>query len=96
MIVCTRFRRYEKNTLRGFADIELTRVGLVIKECCWHESHGKEWIAFPARSYVGPDGETKWQPLVEFAGKNATAAREQFRNQALVAVHDFVAKQEAS
>jgi hypothetical protein len=31
MIRCTKFRPYVKNTLRGFADIELSRVGITIK-----------------------------------------------------------------
>src|SRR5262249_21368912 len=62
MIRCTHFRPYEKNTLRGFVDLELTRVGLVLRDCAWHEKNGKQWVAFPARSYTDKDGGTQWQP----------------------------------
>jgi hypothetical protein len=85
MIRCIRLRRFEKNTLKGFADLELTRVGLVIRDCAWHESHGKQWIGFPARPY-DVNGERRWQPLVEFA-QGAAAAREQFQKLAIEAIH---------
>jgi hypothetical protein len=86
MIRCIRFRPYEKNTLKGFADLELTRVGLVLHDCCWHEKNGKEWVAFPARSYTDKDGATQWQCMIEFA-VGAKEAREQFQRQALEAIH---------
>lgn len=86
MIRCIRFRAYEKNTLKGFADLELTRVGLVLRDCTWHEKDGKEWVGFPAKSYEGKDGNALWQPLVEFA-EGAKEAREQFRKQAIEAIH---------
>jgi hypothetical protein len=84
-IRCTKFRPFAKNTLRGFCDLELTRVGLVIHDCTWHSKAGREWINFPAESYVS-NGETRWKPLVEFAA-SAGEAREQFQRQALEAVH---------
>jgi|AmaraimetFIIA100_FD_contig_91_1345034_length_3626_multi_5_in_0_out_0_2 hypothetical protein len=93
MIRCTRFRPYERNSLRGFVDLELTRVGLVLRDCAWHEKNGKQWVAFPARSYADKDGGTQWQPLVEFAD-GARAAREQFQQQAIEAIHAVVAERE--
>jgi hypothetical protein len=86
MIRCIKFRRYEKNTLRGFADLELPRVGIVIKDCPLHEKNGKQWVGFPARSYTDKNGATQWQPLIEFA-EGAKEARAQFQEQALAAVH---------
>jgi hypothetical protein len=93
MIRCVRLRPYEKNTLRGFADLELTRVGLIIRDCCWHEKNGKEWIAFPARQYQDKEGNTQWSPLVEFA-EWPTEARRQFQEKALEAIHTAVVEQE--
>jgi hypothetical protein len=84
MIRCLKFRPYTKNTLKGFADLELSRVGIVIKECCWHEKGGKEWISFPA-SFEGKDGQTQWFALVEFA-QGARQARDEFQRQALEAI----------
>ena len=94
MIRCIRFRAFEKNNLKGFVDLELTRVGIIIRDCTLHEKGGREWIGFPARSYEAKDGTTAWQPLVEFA-EGATEARRQFQEQAVAAIHDFVDKQNA-
>jgi len=86
MIRCLRFCPYQKNTLRGFADLELVRTGLVLRDCPVHEKNGKEWVAFPARSYQDKDGNTQWQALIEFA-EGAREAREQFQRQAIEAIH---------
>jgi hypothetical protein len=85
MIRCIRFRPYEKNTLRGFVDLKLSRVGIVIRDCTWHAKDGKEWISFPARPHE-KDGTTAWSPIVEFA-EDAKEARAQFRQQVLEAIH---------
>jgi hypothetical protein len=85
VIKCTKFRRYEKNTLLGFADLELVRTGIIIRDCTWHQKNGKEWVGFPARSYQDKDGKTQWSPLVEFA-EGAKEAREQFQQQAVAAI----------
>jgi hypothetical protein len=91
VIRCIKFRSYQKNTLQGFADLELVRTGIVIRDCTWHQhENGKEWVGFLARSYIKGDGTTQWQPLVEFA-EGATEARRQFQDQAVSAVHQFVA-----
>jgi hypothetical protein len=87
VIRCLRFRPYEKNTLRGFADLKLTRVGLVLRDCTYHRhASGKEWVGFAAKPYETKTGETAWQPIVEFA-EGATEARKQFQQQALEAIH---------
>jgi hypothetical protein len=77
-IRCLKLRRYKKNTLEAFIDLELSRVGLVFRDCTLHEKNGQEWVSFPARSYQGDDGTTRWQPLIEFA-VGAKQAREQFQ-----------------
>jgi hypothetical protein len=92
VIRCVRFRSYD--TLKGFADLELTRVGLIIHDCTWHEKNGKEWIGFPARSYTDKDGAAQWQALIEFA-EGATEARRQFQELAIGAIHDFIEEQDA-
>jgi hypothetical protein len=86
MIRCIRFRAYEKNTLKGFADLELSGVGLVLRDCTWHQENDKEWVGFAARSYENKEGGTAWQPIVEFA-EGATEARKQFQEKALAAIH---------
>lgn len=88
MIHCIKFRSYRKNTLLGFADLELTRVGLVLRECPWHQHpNGKTWIAFPARPYTGADGVPRWQPLAEFS---PGADREEFQRQVRAAIDSYI------
>ena len=88
MIRCIRFRPYEKNALKGFVDLHLTRVGLIIRGCLWIAKDGEEFVGFPMRSYRDQDGR-QWRALIEFAA-DATKAREQFQAKALEAIHAFV------
>lgn len=92
MIKCIKFRAYEKNTLRAFVDLELTRVGIVIHDCTWHLSHGKEWVSFPARSYQDKNGAMQWSPVVEFS-KTAGETREVFQTHAVAAIHEAAEKE---
>jgi hypothetical protein len=88
MIRCIKFHPYEKNTLRGFADLELTHVGIILRDCSLHQKDDEQWVSFPARSYVGNDGVTHYQPMIEFVA-GAKEAREQFQRQALKAIELF-------
>jgi hypothetical protein len=68
MIRCVNFRPHQKNTLRGIADLELARVGLMQHDCTRHRhANGKGWINFPARSYADPNAAVSWAPVIEFA-----------------------------
>jgi hypothetical protein len=93
MIRVLNFRPRQKNTLRASIDLELTTIGLVLRDCTWHQrEEGNEWVSLPARPYQGSDGVQRWQLIVEFAA-GATTARKQFPEQALAAIH-AVADQE--
>jgi hypothetical protein len=89
MIRCIRLRRCEKKGLRGFVDLELSRTGLVLRDCCLHEKIGQRWITLPACPYAGSDGTLRRQPIVEFS---ASANREQFQRQAIAAIDVFIAQ----
>jgi hypothetical protein len=91
MIRCVRFRLFRKNTLQGFADLQLVRTGIIIKDCALHERGGKYWIAFPARAYQ-VDGRTAWSPVVEFS-PDAGEAREAFQRLPVAGVRAFIDKQ---
>jgi hypothetical protein len=54
-ILCVKRRRFEKGSLKGFCDLQLTRVGLVIRDCCWHQKDGREWCSrvFPRFLVIG-------------------------------------------
>jgi hypothetical protein len=67
------FRRVTKNTLRGFATVEMPE-GLEIKDVSVHESNGKRFALLPSKAWVEPDGTVKrnnegriiWLPVLSF------------------------------
>jgi hypothetical protein len=84
-IVALNLRRMDKNTLRAFVDIELSDLGIIIKDCCWHEKCGKQWVSPPGRQFQDKtSGTSKWTNTVEFA---SPAARAEFQQAALLAIH---------
>jgi hypothetical protein len=95
MIRVVGIRPHPRNTLRAFVDLALTLVGLVLRDCGWHSKGDREWVSFPARSYQGDDGATRWSSMIEFA-EGAREARKQFQDKALEAIHAVAAKQEAT
>jgi hypothetical protein len=47
----TKFRLFEKNTLRGFATVRLTGVNLEIRDITIHEKNGNRWVSLPSKPY---------------------------------------------
>ena len=43
-VVCITWRPFERNTLKGFADLWLRTARLNIHGCAVHEKNGKRWI----------------------------------------------------
>jgi len=85
---CTNFRPLSKNTLKGFVDLEFTDIGIIVKECPWHEKNGREWLAFPGRSYTDKNtGDLKWVNMIDFANADA---RQAFQDAALKAVYQHL------
>jgi hypothetical protein len=80
-------RLVAKNTLRGFADLELPDLGIVIHDCPWHCKNASEWVSFPARAYTDNTGAKQWAPILEFT--DAKALRTSFQRAALEAIHGF-------
>jgi hypothetical protein len=78
-LTCVAFRRVVQNTLRGFADLRLDEVGLVLCECPVHLSGNRPWVGLPGRAQIGADGRTltdargkmRYTPIVRSAGWDA-------------------------
>src|SRR5262249_53827423 len=85
MITCPKFRPHEKNTLRGFADLELPRGGIHLQGLSWAGKDGKGWVFFPGRA-LEERRKANVAAAVEFA-EGAKEARNQFQQQALDAIH---------
>jgi hypothetical protein len=49
------FRPLTKNTLRGFASLELAN-GLTIIDCPIHLANGRAWASLPAKAAIDRDG----------------------------------------
>jgi hypothetical protein len=87
-------RPQAKGGLRAFVDLELTRIGLILRDCTWHQqANGREWIGLLSKPYQGGDGVTRWKPMIEFAS-SASEARKRFQEAALKAVHAVAASDE--
>ena len=54
-MILREFRALSKNSLRGFATVELPS-GLVIKDISMHTSNGKSWASLPAKPHIAKDG----------------------------------------
>ena len=80
------FKKYERNTLKAYVDIELLDLCLVIKGCAVHQKDGSAWIGFPERKYE-EGGQTKWADILIFSNKEK---REEFRVEAVNAIRRFV------
>ena len=52
------WRPLQKNTLRGFATVELPN-GLTIADISIHVSHGKTWASLPSRPQMNADGAAR-------------------------------------
>jgi hypothetical protein len=84
-------RPQARGSLRAFVDLELTRIGLVLRDCTWHrQADGRDGIGLPSKPYQSGDGVTRWKPMVEFASP-AVEARRWFQDAALAAIHAVAA-----
>jgi hypothetical protein len=93
MIVATDWKPRERNTLRGFAALELRPSGLILHGCTLHQHpDGREWIALPSKPQFDISGLPKkdsatgkiaYTPVVEIRGKEQ---REKFQAAARAAV----------
>jgi hypothetical protein len=84
------FRPLTRNSLRGFAVIELPS-GLVIADVSVHVSHGKPWASPPSKPMIGKDGavmkdangKVRYVPIIEFRDKET---RDRWSNAVIEAV----------
>lgn len=85
-VVCTEYRPFKRQTLRGFAEIRIDPPG--IKICGWtaHEKNGKRWLGAPAKQFTGEDGVLHWQPIVTME----KGAYWQFQDHALRAIDELL------
>jgi hypothetical protein len=59
------FKPFEKNTLRGFFDLELPS-GMILSGCTLHEKDDKYWVGLPGKPYTAADGSQAWTRIIDF------------------------------
>ena len=93
-VVCTDWRKCERNSLRGFADYLLPAFGLHVRDCAVHENNGRQWVQLPARPQLDqnrdlirePDGRVRYATILVFDSTDAAA---EFNEAALKALQDY-------
>ena len=83
--VASDWRPYEKNTLRGFFDLELPS-GLIIHGCTLHVKGDSKWVGLPAQKVVRAGGEVGYVAILEFTSRATT---DKFRDLALEALKEL-------
>jgi hypothetical protein len=76
---------------RGFVTLALPEAGLKIRDCVLHEKDGRQWLAFPAKSFVTKDGAKKGIPFAKHTeiGSSRTQ-RNAFQSAALSLIQRLV------
>lgn len=92
-VVCTDFKPFCRNTLRGFATIKIEQMRLTVREIAIHEKNGKAWAQLPSRPWIkegrvvtNDDGKAQYSPLFEF---DNAAVRTAFSDAVIAAVLRF-------
>jgi hypothetical protein len=85
-------RRFEKNTLRAFFDLELPS-GMTVRGCTLHLSHGKHWVGLPGKSYKDQSGKENWAAIVDFKDKSARDKFQDMATEAALAAYQQLEKE---
>jgi hypothetical protein len=77
------WKSLERNTLRGFANVVVKELQLVIRDVAIHERDGKRWVQLPGKPQIDRDGNTirdpaigriKYVPVLEFGSRRVADA----------------------
>jgi hypothetical protein len=76
-IVCRKFRPFARNTLLGFAEIEIKDIGLTVRDVALHQKGDSRWAQLPAKpqikdgAVVSIDGKAQYVCILEFGSREA-------------------------
>ena len=98
-VICTAWKPFERNTLKGFAGLWLRAARLDVHGCAVHEKNGKRWVQLPARPRLDQDhqllrddaGKIRYWPVMDFDSREVA---DRFSEAALKAIDDFTFKQD--
>jgi hypothetical protein len=75
-IECENFKPFAKNTLRGFATINIPDIRLRVRDVAVHRKNGSTWAALPAKpqvkdgAVVTKDGKAQYVHILEFTDRS--------------------------
>jgi hypothetical protein len=76
-IVVLDFRPMDRNTLRGFAKIEVQKWGIVINDVALHDKLGRRWAQLPSTPQIqngavmkDATGKAQYKPMFSFKDKS--------------------------
>jgi hypothetical protein len=93
-IVIEKFRPVVKNTLRGFIDVQMTSIRLVVRDIALHYFHDHWWVSLPAKPMFATDGtpiinvRTGKQDYFAFLKFDTREAHDSFERQVLAALRE--------
>jgi hypothetical protein len=77
-IVCKKVSPLERNTLRGFAEINITDLGMTIRDVAIHCKNGSTWASPPSKPQIKDGavvkdeaGKIAYAPIIEFCSREA-------------------------
>ena len=100
-VICIAWKPFERNTLKGFADLWLRTARLKIHGCVVHEKNGRRWIQLPAKPQLdkdrnlvrGDDGKVQYAKVIDFDSREVA---DRFNEAALKAIEHFSFKSDFS
>ncbi|MCD6516442.1 MAG: septation protein SpoVG family protein [Candidatus Aminicenantes bacterium] len=85
MIKILEFKERQQNTLQGFVTIQMTNIGLEIRNITVHQKNDSRWIGMPAKPYE-KDGKTQYSYIVHFYDKEMG---DKFKDAVLQALDEY-------
>jgi hypothetical protein len=91
-IVALEWRECVSGTLRAFFTISMTPLGLILRDCSYHEHRAKWWVCLPVKPLLDSEGRQRRHPvtgkkIIASVAQIATrSARDQFQIEALAAI----------
>ena len=77
-IVCKKFSPLERNTLRRFAEINITDLGMTMRDVAIHTQNGSTWASPPSKPQIKDGavvtdnaGKIRYTPIIEFGSREA-------------------------
>jgi hypothetical protein len=77
-IICKKFSSFERNTLLGFAEINITDLGMTMRDVAIHTKNGSTWASPPSKPQIKDGavvkddaGKIQYLAIIEFGSREA-------------------------